>query len=342
MPHIKNALFRYRIIDKALRNEFNPYPSKAKLREACEEALFGSVNGDNICDSTIEKDMFAMKMEHDAPIKYSKKFNGYYYTDSTYSLAEIPLNASDLEAIRFAANTLSQFKDVAMFKQFGFAIDKIIDRVTVSNELPLQEDEQFVEFESAISTRGNEYLSPLLLAIKQKQIVFFEYESFQSQQRKPRKVLPLFLKEYRNRWYVLTYDLVQEKIITFALDRIYNFQDSSETFSKKIPFNSKHFFEHSIGITASEGTPLKIRFEANQISSKYIESQPFHKSQVVIRSSPNSVLFEMEVYVSEELIRTLLSYGGEIKVIEPSSLVDELIKRTRLMAENYGIVKGNK
>ena len=39
MPHIKNALLRYRIIDKCIRNKYKPYPSKQDLREACEEAL---------------------------------------------------------------------------------------------------------------------------------------------------------------------------------------------------------------------------------------------------------------------------------------------------------------
>ena len=68
MPHIKNALIRYRIIDKCLRNKYKPYPSKQDLREACEESLFGSIDGAHICDSTIEKDMFAMKME---PVSYT-------------------------------------------------------------------------------------------------------------------------------------------------------------------------------------------------------------------------------------------------------------------------------
>ena len=126
MPHIKNALIRFRIIDKCLRNKYKTYPSKQDLREACEESLFGSVDGANICDSTIEKDMFAMKMEHDAPIRYSKRYGGYYYEDPNFSINDIPLTEDDLSAINFAAKTLMQFKDVDMFKQFGNAIDKIV------------------------------------------------------------------------------------------------------------------------------------------------------------------------------------------------------------------------
>ena len=81
MPHIKHALIRYRIIDKALRNKYNPFPSKKKFRELCEEALFGSDEGANICDSTIEKDLFARQqlissLESDLK-KANRKFKGF-------------------------------------------------------------------------------------------------------------------------------------------------------------------------------------------------------------------------------------------------------------------------
>lgn len=335
MPQIKNALLRFRIIDRALRNTYDPYPSKSKLRETCEEALFGSVDGGNICDSTIEKDMFAMKMEHDAPIKYSKKFNGYYYTDPDYSLDEIPLNDSDLEAIRFAVNTLSQFKDVGMFKQFGFAIDKIVDRVSISDSLSDQSAEHFVEFETPVSTRGSEFLSPIMQAINSKTVLYFDYESFQTQKRKARKVLPFLLKEYRNRWYMLCYDIVKEGVITYALDRMYDLQESEENFRSPIDFNSKQFFEHAIGITASNGKPEIVVFKADNVASKYIESQPFHRTQKVVKSGKNKTTFEMEVFISEELIRSLLSYGGELVVLEPPLLVEHMIQRIRSMVGNY-------
>jgi len=143
MPHIKNALIRYRIIDKCLRNKYKPYPSKQELREACEESLFGSNDGEHICDSTIEKDLFAMRMEHDAPIKYSKLHRGYFYEDPEFTINDIPLTNDDLEAISFAAQTLMQFRDVEMFRQFGSAIDKIADRVNISKE---EDAEQYIQF----------------------------------------------------------------------------------------------------------------------------------------------------------------------------------------------------
>lgn len=334
MSAIKNALLRYRIIDKAIRNSYSPYPSKAQLREACEEAIFGGVDGENICDSTIEKDMFAMRMEHDAPIKYSKKFGGYYYTDPDFSLDEMPLNESDFEAIRFAANTLSQFKDVEFFKQFSFAIDKIADRLAVTTN-DNESLDQFIQFEAPVAFGGSEFLQPLLDSIKAKTVVYFDYESFQSQKRKPRKVLPMYLKEYRNRWYLISYDCVKEQIITYALDRLTDLKSSDEKVSATINFKPNAFFQHAIGITASAGAPEKIIFKADNVAARYILSQPFHSSLKLVKEGKNKSTFEMMVYISEELIREIMSYGGDIEVLEPPLLKEHIISRIKAMVENY-------
>ena len=172
MPQIKNALIRYRIIDCCLRNKFRQYPSKNDLREACEDALFGSIDGEHICDSTIEKDLFAMRVEHDAPIKYSKAERGYYYDDPDYSINEIPLTDDEREAIAFASKTLLQFKDSDVFKQFGSAIEKIADKVAVSET---DGGEEFIQFESIQSHGGSEFLPILLGAIKERATIQMEY-----------------------------------------------------------------------------------------------------------------------------------------------------------------------
>ncbi len=326
MPHIKNALIRYRIIDKCIRNKYNPFPSKQDLRQACEESLFGSVDGEHICDSTIEKDLFSMRMEHDAPIKYSKAHRGYFYEDPDFSINDIPLTENDLEAIAFAAKTLMQFKDVEMFRQFGSAIDKIVDRVAVSQH---QNAEQFIQFESTGSDSGGEFLSPLLEAIKQKLWVTFDYASFVSGELKPRKVIPLLLKQYANRWYLISYDASKSDYITYALDRIEDLTVSKEKAEEPIDFDPDNYFKHAIGITSGNSSPLDIVLKVNAVAAKYLDSLPFHSSQKVKELKEDYVIFTLKVTMSEELIRAILSYGGEIKVLEPKSLKSELERRAR-------------
>lgn len=331
MPHIKNALIRFRIIDRMIRNPYNPFPSKSDLREACEESLFGASYGEHICDSTIEKDLFAMRMEHDAPIKYSRRNEGYYYEDPDFSINDIPLSEDELSAIRFAVQTLQQFQEVPYFKEFGNAIDKIANRVSIVS--PDDEDaSKYVGFETILSAGGTHFLPDLLSAIRNRTFVVFNYASFISGISKARKALPVYLKEYRNRWYLISWDVEKNDLITYALDRINDLECLEEISKETIAFNAQSFFADTIGITTGKNLPETVRFETNEIAAKYIDSQPIHASQ---RRITNSLIFELNVQVNEELIRTLLGYLGEIKVIEPIHLQEKIMARINKQLEIY-------
>ncbi|MEY3049387.1 MAG: hypothetical protein RL365_1425 [Bacteroidota bacterium] len=333
MPHIKNALIRYRIIDRMIRNPYKTYPSKSNLREACEESLFGSTYGDHICDSTIEKDLFAMRMEHDAPIKYSRKHEGYYYEDPDYTINDIPLSEDELESIRFAVQTLQQFQEVPYFKEFGSAIDKIATRVAVAGTEG-NETSAFIGFETAYSSIGNQWLPLLLTAIQDKKTCHFTYASFKSGIAKERNVLPVYLKEYRNRWYLISFDLEKSDWITYALERMDGLVVNEVQHLLKEAFNPSSFFAETIGITTEKKAAERIELRVNDIASKYIESQPLHSSQEKIGTNH----FVLTVQINEELIRTLLGFMGELQIIRPAHLVQTWNERIQkqLSIETHG------
>lgn len=334
MPHIKNALIRYRIIDRCLRNKYRPFPTKQDLREACEEALFGSTYGDNICDSTIEKDMFAMKMEHDAPIKYSKKNGGYFYEDPNFSINDIPLTDDDLSAIKFALSTLMQFREVEMFKQFGSAMDKIVDRVSISSASDGDDVSKYVQFETAISLGGNEFLTPLLDAIRNKFNVTFYYSSFISGKGKLRSCLPLLLKEYRNRWYLISFDNDKEAIITYALDRMSELNITNDVNQSKFDFDADAYFKYVIGISVDNKSKSEhVVLKADSVAAKYLQSQPLHFSQQIIEENSEYSKLTLEVMISEELIRLLLSFAGEIEIVAPKALRNTILERVTKMQQ---------
>ena len=333
MPHIKNALIRYRIIDRMIRNPYKTYPSKSDLREACEESLFGSTYGDHICDSTIEKDLFAMRMEHDAPIKYSRKHEGYYYEDPDYTINDIPLSEDELESIRFAVQTLQQFQEVPYFKEFGSAIDKIATRVAVAGTEG-NETSAFIGFETAYSSIGNQWLPLLLTAIQEKKTCHFTYASFKSGIAKERNVLPVYLKEYRNRWYLISFDLEKSDWNTYALERMDGLVVNEAQHLLKEAFNPSSFFAETIGITTEKKAAERIELRVNDIASKYIESQPLHSSQEKIGTNQ----FVLTVQINEELIRTLLGFMGELQIISPAHLVQTWNERIQkqLSIETHG------
>lgn len=330
----KSAFQRYRIIDRCIRNSVKPFPSKQELKSACEEELFGT-SAVHICDSTIEKDLRYMRVEHDAPIKFNRLNNGYYYSDETYSLDQMPLTDSDVDAIKMATNILSQFKNTSLFEQFEVAIDKIVNRVTISNDVQDVDIEKYVQFETVQKIEGNEHLENILKAIKSQKVIQFGYQSYQSKIAKIRRVHPYLLKEYRNRWYLIGKSELKDKILTFGLDRVYDLDLLSQEFTRDSDFSADHFFKHAIGITTSNEVPVNLKIKTNEVLSKYLLSQPLHHSQVFIGEEKGSFEFSYYLLITYELRMQLLGFGADLKVIEPQRLIDEIKSISNKVVSQY-------
>lgn len=319
----KSAFQRYRIIDRCIRNTAKQFPSKEDLRQACEEELFGT-DAKHICDSTIEKDLRYMRVEHDAPILYSRLNKGYYYSDENYALDQMPLSEADVDAIKVAANILSQFKNTSLFSQFEVAIDKIVNRVTISKDVQDVAIDKFVQFETAQSIDGNEHLEKVLEAIKANSVVQFSYQSFQSNVSKIRRIHPYLLKEYRNRWYLIGKSEIKDKVLTFGLDRVSDLEVLSQKFKRATDFSADLFFKHAIGITTSDKLPVNLKIETNEVLSKYLLSQPLHHSQVFEGEKDGVFTFTYYLLLTYELRMQLLGFGNDVKVIEPNELIEEI------------------
>ncbi len=325
MPANKYALLRYRIIDDCLTNKARKYPTKEDLQYACEQALYGS-SGERISISTIEKDMWAMKNEGElgyyAPIAYSKLEKGYYYEDPEYTIKEISLSLEDKEAIRFAANTLFQFKDLAIFDQFGSAIQKIMDRLSISPEIQDDAIERFVQFENTPMAKGTEHLPVLLQSIKECREVRFRYISFLNESESERLLHPYLLKEYRNRWYIIGKDADAGKIKTFGLDRISDISLREDAFVPDPSFDPEMLFKYSFGITAG-GKPEKIVLKFAPQEGRYVKAQPLHPTQKIITDNKNGLRIELNVIPSYELKATIRSFGKNVELIKPIDLLEQ-------------------
>ncbi|MFZ9847061.1 MAG: helix-turn-helix transcriptional regulator [Flavobacteriales bacterium] len=324
MASNKHALLRYRIIDRRIRNKYKPFPGVEDLMMACEEALYGSYYGDAISKSTIEKDLRAMREDEElgfhAPIKFSKKDKGYYYENADYSINDIPLNDDDLSAIQFAARTLYQFRDNAMFKQFKFAIDKIFNRLNISPEVKDTAIVQYVQFDQTEVVTGSEYLPAILSAIKEHQKILLQYKAFGKDQASENLVHPYLLKEYKHRWYLICFNEYKRKVLTYALDRVLELKVETSTFKVSKDFDPAIFFQYSFGITQIDDAPVLLLLEFNGVQAAYIKSQSLHITQKTIEDIENKLVVELKVTITHELIEKLLSFGASVKVLAPKSL----------------------
>lgn len=335
MPLNKQALVRYRIIDRCLRDKRQPYPSLETLQEKLEAFLSMSIS-----DSTVEKDLRAMRNDPElgfnAPIKYSKKYKGYHYTDANFTIANVPLSDEDINAIEFAAITLRQFEEIPLFNDFGGTVDKIFQAINIGTALDFEELRQIIQFEKSPKMQGVEYLEMLLQCIKEEKPVRFEYQKFGLKESKAHLVHPYLVKEYRNRWYLIGKQDSNDLITTYALDRMDEPEPTKEvTFKKPLDFDSKAYFKHSFGITAFPGEPEEVILSFEPFQGRYVQTQKLHETQEEIQGDGNDYRIRLKVGITIELEMAILSYGEKVRVIKPHSLKERINERLEAALNKY-------
>jgi len=335
----KHALIRYRIIDSMLRNKYRPYPTIEDIRSKCEDSLFGSDWGDHISISTIEKDFKAMRSDQElgffAPIKFSRIYMGYYYAEEDYTIHNIPLKNEDIDAIKFASNTLMNFRESPMFAQFRFAIEKIFDRLNIASDVQDERLDKLVQFDSYPNYPGKEYLQPLYKAIKDYHRIQLVYKRFNSKEASRRIIDPYLLKEYKHRWYLIGFVDEKKSLSTYALDRMVSVELLEEDFVVQTNFDAESFFKYSFGITQTNDNPYLVKLKFPIFQKGYLVTQPLHFSQKITKETSTYFIVELEVYLTYELLERILGYANDVEVISPAELKSMIIDRLKKAISNY-------
>lgn len=127
MPVNKNALIRYKTIDRCLRNKYRRW-TLDDLVEACSDALYemeGISRGVSV--RTIQADIQIMrsdKLGYEAPIEvYENKF--YRYADENYSISNSPLSTDICELISNAVAKLNQFDTSGCANDLGLTLSQV-------------------------------------------------------------------------------------------------------------------------------------------------------------------------------------------------------------------------
>jgi predicted DNA-binding transcriptional regulator YafY len=332
MPVNKEALIRYRSINKLLIG--GKVASKEALLIACSEAI-----GVEVAWRTIAGDINAMRndklLDYNAPIKNIRN-EGYCYTDSNYSIDQIPLQKEEVSALSFAAKLLMQYSHVRIFSTFSGAVEKLSQNLDVhlknQDEVNLGEA---IAFEESTADGGSTHLNDFLDHIRRKTVVSIHYHSFSSGSRKRHILHPYFIKEYRNRWYVLGYHEEYQALRTLALERILDLSPDYKVTYRNPEFNVADYYSNVIGVSVSAGEPTDIELKVEPAQWQYLQSQPIHKSQFLIRESEKEIIVGLKVISNYELKSSLLSMGASVTILKPISLRREIVDQAKAILSQY-------
>lgn len=237
-------------------------------------------------------------------IKYNKQRGGYYI-DGEYLNPNTELL---LDSYRFI-NTYQIFKD----------IDKYLA--------------------SEPRKTGNKHLLFMLDAISNRKRISFTYSKFTDPVAETKTVEPYFVKEFKNRWYLIAKDVKDKKVKTYALERVINDpspESVSASFDIPREINPPTWFNYSFGIfRVSDNNPETVQLSAKPLKAKFFVSQPLHNTQTVISEGNEETVFEVKLHITHDFVMELLSHGSEIKILKPHSLKETIVNELQQSINQY-------
>lgn len=183
---------------------------------------------------------------------------------------------------------------------------------------------------------GQEFLDPIIDAMKQNRLIHISHQSYWRDEERTYYIMPLCVKLFRQRWYVVGKSWSSGIISVYALDRILDFRLSSHTFEYPKDFSPEEFFRGCIGVITGDNTNIeKVQIKVSAQQSKYLRSLPICDSQHEIETHTDYSIFEMFVRPTFDFKQEILWNGEDVEVLSPEWLRQEIAGKIEKMNEKY-------
>ena len=345
MPTNKNALIRYRYLDRLLSDRHHYYTIR-DLTEKVNEMMERDELDMHVVKRTIEKDLVTMQCApFSAPIETYKKDgrNIIRYSNSSFSLFNEELSSEERNLLHEILNTLGQFEGLTHFEW--------LEKFKIG--LGFEKRRQIISFSNNPYLQNSNLLGTLFDNISNEVVINLSYHTFSNPTIRSIIFHPYLLKQYNDRWFLFGAADSDRKILTFALDRIDKVEPLPEKKYAECPDDLYDRFDDIVGVTLYEDRPVEhILCWVSDASKDYVDTKPIHGSYTPIKGEAEQKLraeysqlqdgmfFTLDCIKNFELVRELCSYGKELIVLRSSgTIADDISKRIIEMNNNYCLMQ---
>jgi proteasome accessory factor B len=312
---------RLLFIDKVISE--GKYPNCAYLAEEWEVSC-----------KTIQRDLDYMRYELDAPLEYSAKHRGYYYTEKNFKLPALSMKESELFGMYLSEKLLVQYEGTPIYNSLCSVFKKIEQSLPNKISLnPATSQEKFTVIPPFSTTVLPEVWETILQCLQSSQQIHIQYKT-PGKEPLARELDPYHAVRFEGDWYIIGYCHHRNEIRTFSMSRILSAGSTGISFTIPESFDFKKLSGSHFGVHwTNKETDVKICFSKRV--ADYVQERRWHPTQRIEQCENGDVILSLSVNHLLELKRWILSWGQDAHVIKPDFFAQE-IKDTLVSAlENY-------
>ena len=183
---------------------------------------------------------------------------------------------------------------------------------------------------------GQDYLIDIIDLMNNSCAFDMEYQKFYADEKTLyHNMEPYGVQIFQRRWYVLARNPENDTLHTYSLDRITSLKKNDSTFKMPKHFSISDFFNDCFGIIKDATPKQHIVLKANTFQAKYLKTLPLHVSQRVVSEDDGFTVFSYDLRPTFDFKQKILSYMGNVEIIEPQSFRNEIIEAIETMRNLY-------
>lgn len=277
---------------------------------------------------TVARDLDFLRDEERVPLAYDEARHGFRLTDESYTLPPISISRREAFSFGLARKLLAHYEGTPLHLDMRSVLDKIAE--SLEGDITIEPD--WFSEHIGVLPEDRVRIDPEVWAqlagfVESRKAIQAEYQTFAGRMSEY-ELHPYHLLAYHGNWYVLARHVAKDRVATFAVSRFQRIEATGQTFARPADFSPEAYARQSFGIAGGE-EPIVVRLLFEAKLAVYITERQWHRSQEFGTRPDGCVEMRMETTGRKELVRWILSWMPDVKVLSPKSLRERITEKLR-------------
>lgn len=277
---------------------------------------------------TVARDLDFLRDEERAPLAYDDAHHGFRLTDETYTLPPVRISRREAFSFALARKLLAHYEGTPLHLDMRSVLDKIAE--SLEGDITIEPD--WLSEHVGVLPEDRVRIDPEVWAqlagcVERREAIRATYQTFDGRVSEY-GLHPYHLLAYHGNWYVLALNTAKARVETFALSRFRRIEATGQSFTRPAEFSPETYARQAFGIVGGEEL-IKVRLLFEPKLAVYITERQWHPSQEFRARADGRVEMRMETTGRKELVRWVLSWMPDMKVLAPKSLRDRIAEKLR-------------
>jgi len=277
---------------------------------------------------TVARDLDFLRDEECAPLAYDDARHGFRLTDETYTLPPVRISRKEAFSFGLARKLLAHYEGTPLHLDMRSVLDKIAE----SLEGDITIEPHWLSEHVGVLPEDRVRIDPEVWAqlagcVERREAIRATYQTFDGCVSEY-EMHPYHLLAYHGNWYALALNTAKARVETFALSRFRRIEKTGQSFTRPAEFSPETYARQAFGIVGGE-EPIKVRLLFEPKLAVYITERQWHPSQEFRTRQDGRVEMWLETTGRKELVRWVLSWMPDVKVLAPKSLRDRIAEKLR-------------